>query len=515
MEFADNGDLYQKIVEHKKAAMFFEESDIWRIFIQLVKGLKALHDLKILHRDLKSANVFLENDGSAKLGDLNVSKVARRGIGYTQTGTPYYASPEVWKDQPYDSKSDIWSLGCVLYEMITLRPPFRAENMEGLYNKVIRGQYSRLPERFSKDLQTIVKMLLQVSSQSRPSCDQILRHPIIQNRIEYFKSYGSDDNLTEDQALLKTIKIPKNLLFLSDKLPKPNYKEHGNPIHHGSNNQQHYRSFSNNRELESNSNQNEVPSSRSKHSKNKEIKISNNNNNNNSNDNNTASIASSSQDEKTKRLKMIRAISNKVINEESENISNDLNININNNLRAIEPSSSYKGNEYRKEARYPDQKNPNIINIRNRNLSPIRRENKDLIKIQRNNIIDNQNHQNELPQLNIIHSSIKIEPSKNNNNNIINNRLKINNYNRNSQHMNDLYKIYAPYLNNPNLKPLKRYNERLRSNDNHSPLYYLNNLEKYYNRIIASRKKNSEGPERKMIPNKKLSPIRKKAINLY
>jgi NIMA (never in mitosis gene a)-related kinase len=91
MEYADKGDLYQKIVEFKKAATYFEEIDIWRIFIQLVRGLKALHDLKILHRDLKSANVFLFTDGSAKLGDLNVSKVARRGLGYTQTGTPYYA----------------------------------------------------------------------------------------------------------------------------------------------------------------------------------------------------------------------------------------------------------------------------------------------------------------------------------------------------------------------------------------------------------------------------------------
>ena len=77
MEYADNGDLYQKIVQYKKSGNFFEESDIWRVFIQLVKGLKALHDLKILHRDLKSANVFLFKDGSAKLGDLNVSKVTQ------------------------------------------------------------------------------------------------------------------------------------------------------------------------------------------------------------------------------------------------------------------------------------------------------------------------------------------------------------------------------------------------------------------------------------------------------
>lgn len=114
--------------------------------------------------------MFLFSDGSAKLGDLNVSKVARKGLGYTQTGTPYYASPEVWKDQPYNNKSDIWSLGCILYEMITLRPPFRAENMEGLYNKVIKGQLNKIPDRFSSDLQAIVTLLIQVSPDNRPSC---------------------------------------------------------------------------------------------------------------------------------------------------------------------------------------------------------------------------------------------------------------------------------------------------------------------------------------------------------
>ena len=251
MEFADGGDLYQKIVEHKKSAMFFEETDIWRIFIQLVKGLKALHDLKILHRDLKSANVFLLTDGTAKLGDLNVSKVARRGLGYTQTGTPYYASPEVWKDQPYDNKSDIWSLGCVLYEMITLRPPFRAQNMEGLYNKVIKGQFSRIPDRFSNELFEVVKLLIQVNTDLRPSCDEILKHPIIQKRIEYFKTFtGEQEN--EDKALLQTIRIPKNLLFLSDKLPKPNYSKHmrGSNISTEKLNIKNYRSFQKSEEKE-------------------------------------------------------------------------------------------------------------------------------------------------------------------------------------------------------------------------------------------------------------------------
>ena len=222
MEFADGGDLYQKISENKKTQRLFEESDIWRIFIQLVKGLKALHELNILHRDLKSANVFLMKDGSVKLGDLNVSKVQRKGMGYTQTGTPYYASPEVWNDKPYDTKSDIWSLGCVLYEMITLRPPFRAQNMEGLYKRVIQGRFNKIPNKFTNDLFKIVQLLLQVSPEKRPSCAEILKNPIVLKRIEYFKNYSGDDN-SEDQFLLKTILIPKNLLILSEKLPKPNY----------------------------------------------------------------------------------------------------------------------------------------------------------------------------------------------------------------------------------------------------------------------------------------------------
>ena len=192
MEFADNGDLYQKITEHKKRSIFFEESTIWRIFIQLVKGLKSLHDLNILHRDLKSANIFLYSNGEAKIGDLNVSKVTRGGLGTTQTGTPYYASPEVWNDFPYDNKSDIWSLGCVLYEMITLRPPFRASDMEGLYKKVTKGQYSKIPELFSNDLSQIIQFLLQVNPKLRPNCDQILNHPIIKKRIEYFNIINGD-----------------------------------------------------------------------------------------------------------------------------------------------------------------------------------------------------------------------------------------------------------------------------------------------------------------------------------
>ena len=115
MEFLDDGDLYQKIVKQKSKKELFPEKQIWGVLIQMLYGLSSLHNLKILHRDLKAANIFSSSDGVYKLGDLNVSKVLKKGLAYTQTGTPYYASPEVWQDQPYDMKSDIWSLGCVIY----------------------------------------------------------------------------------------------------------------------------------------------------------------------------------------------------------------------------------------------------------------------------------------------------------------------------------------------------------------------------------------------------------------
>jgi NIMA (never in mitosis gene a)-related kinase 1/4/5 len=144
MEHADGGDVLQLISQKKKENAKFSEKMVWHYFIQIVRGLKALHDLKICHRDIKCANLFLTKKGVIKLGDLNVSKIQKHGMLRTQTGTPYYACPEVWKDMPYDHRSDIWSIGCVLYEMVTNLPPFRAANMKGLYSRVVSGKFEQI-----------------------------------------------------------------------------------------------------------------------------------------------------------------------------------------------------------------------------------------------------------------------------------------------------------------------------------------------------------------------------------
>lgn len=143
---------------------------------------------------------------------MNVSKVAKKGLCETQTGTPYYASPEVWKDQAYDSKSDIWSLGCVIYEMITLKPPFRADDMEGLYKKVTRGSYNRIPTQYSQDLSNIIRALLQTEPNLRPNCDKILAMPSVLKHLNENTMIEPDEDVPE---LLRTIRIPKNIHYLT------------------------------------------------------------------------------------------------------------------------------------------------------------------------------------------------------------------------------------------------------------------------------------------------------------
>ena len=221
MEIAEHGDLLKKITENKKTGTFFPEEEIWQALVQITQGLKSLHDKNILHRDLKGANIFISKEGIMKLGDLNVSKVNKKGLAYTQTGTPYYASPEVWQDKPYNSSSDIWSLGCVIYEMTALAPPFTANDMKGLYTKVVSGNYPNIPSRYSTDLSNTIRSFLQVSPNLRPTCDKILDMPTVKRHL----ITGGLLHVDRQQIdLLGTIHFESALKNIQKKLPAANYE---------------------------------------------------------------------------------------------------------------------------------------------------------------------------------------------------------------------------------------------------------------------------------------------------
>ena len=133
MEFCEQGDMAQLIKRCKKQKEFIPEEMAWKILSQMTLALFECHrrkEGKILHRDLKPGNLFIDGANNIKLGDFGLSRIMsdQSVFAYTHVGTPYYMSPEQIAEEKYDHKSDIWSAGCVLYEIVSLRAPFEATN---------------------------------------------------------------------------------------------------------------------------------------------------------------------------------------------------------------------------------------------------------------------------------------------------------------------------------------------------------------------------------------------------
>ena len=183
MEYCNRGDLQNLIKKAKqKNLSFLQERVIWNIALQTMLGLYYIHKKKVLHRDLKAANVFLTKEGnnthySVKIGDLGVAKVLETSTMQANTivGTPYYLSPELCSDRPYGDKSDCWALGVILYECCTLRHPFDARNQCALIMKIMNTPVEPPPaENGSKELIALVLLLLQKDPDQRPSIKDIL-----------------------------------------------------------------------------------------------------------------------------------------------------------------------------------------------------------------------------------------------------------------------------------------------------------------------------------------------------
>ena len=213
-EYADGGDLALTIKNQKNE--YFKESQILDYFTQICLAIKHIHTKHIIHRDLKSQNIFLTKNNLVKLGDFGIAK----NLSYTwqkaktMIGTPYYLSPEIVNNKPYSFKSDIWSLGVLLYEMMALKMPFDANSLPMLTLKIIKGNYAPLPQRFSHDIRDLVSQLLNVEPEKRPSIDEILKVPFIKNRIS---NYLNENEYNRG--------LSKSIVKLYQKEQKPNFQE--------------------------------------------------------------------------------------------------------------------------------------------------------------------------------------------------------------------------------------------------------------------------------------------------
>uniref|UniRef100_W5MWI5 non-specific serine/threonine protein kinase n=1 Tax=Lepisosteus oculatus TaxID=7918 RepID=W5MWI5_LEPOC len=184
MEYCNGGDLMRRI--NMQRGKLFAEEQILEWFVQICLGLKHIHDRKVLHRDIKAQNIFLANNGmKVKLGDFGIARMLNNTMELARTcvGTPYYLSPEICENRPYNNKTDIWSLGCVLYELCTLKHPFEGSNLRQLVVKICRGRCEPIATRYSYDLRLLVSQLFKVSPRDRPSVNSVLKRPFLEKRI--------------------------------------------------------------------------------------------------------------------------------------------------------------------------------------------------------------------------------------------------------------------------------------------------------------------------------------------
>lgn len=213
VEWAAAGDLKRQIKKHQEKETHFEERIIWKYFSQVCDAIAHMHEKRIMHRDLKPANIFLTLDGTVKVGDLGLSRELSENTlqAHSKVGTPLYMSPEVLSGIGYDFKSDIWSLGCLLYELAMLKSPFKSEglNLYTLFQKISEGQYQPLPEMYSAELTSLVHTILATDPNSRPTlpyiCEvaQKMKYKFID---DYKKMKGAETmiNTSNQQKLLAT-----------------------------------------------------------------------------------------------------------------------------------------------------------------------------------------------------------------------------------------------------------------------------------------------------------------------
>ncbi|KAF4674739.1 hypothetical protein FOL47_008789 [Perkinsus chesapeaki] len=191
MDFCDMGDLRTAVKHKQKAGGHFSERHVMTWFTQCAQALDYIHSRKILHRDLKTSNIFLTQEESnefptVKLGDFGISRVLEGTMEacLTVVGTPYYMSPELCRNEPYSFKSDVWALGCVLYELCMLQHAFRADSLWGLVYKVVSDNYEPIPpDVYSASLNDLIRRLLCKSADERPSTSEILSDSYVRRFI--------------------------------------------------------------------------------------------------------------------------------------------------------------------------------------------------------------------------------------------------------------------------------------------------------------------------------------------
>ncbi|GFR93665.1 serine/threonine-protein kinase Nek8 [Elysia marginata] len=213
IEYADNGTLAQYLAKQDKP---MKEKDILLMFQQIVAAIRHIHSHNVLHRDLKTDNIFLTKEGVVKVGDFGISKMlGSTNIGaQTVLGTPYYISPEMCEGKQYSFKSDIWALGCILYEMACFQKTFEGSNLPAVVNKIMKVQFSPVKGNYSEGLKDLIKDMLKMNPEERPEANHIMYHrlPTLMSKLDK-KDSETEINIAHHENINRKSKIRSVLYY--------------------------------------------------------------------------------------------------------------------------------------------------------------------------------------------------------------------------------------------------------------------------------------------------------------
>ncbi|KAL0210724.1 hypothetical protein P9112_009022 [Eukaryota sp. TZLM1-RC] len=217
MEYCEGGDLAGLIKRCSKENTIITEPVVWKIMSQLVSAIYACHCNKsgsIVHRDIKPGNIFLDVDKFVKIGDFGLARVlGEYSVAHTNVGTPLYMSPEQVQGRPYTSSCDVWALGCVMYELCALAPPFTGHSVHSLQNKILTGRFPPISSKYSSSLRGLINQMLTVDPNSRPSIQMFYENPeirLLRREVHLSRAYVKynqrEEDLVKKEKLMDTSK---------------------------------------------------------------------------------------------------------------------------------------------------------------------------------------------------------------------------------------------------------------------------------------------------------------------